>query len=267
MERIDKAKSYAVQAVDAVKDIELINQYSIKELKSDEVFCFSTVLCDNEVDRDGEAFTDESLEKLAELMNGKTGIKDHVWKADNQIARIYRAEVETTKEKNSLGKTLKRLRGSAYMLRTDENDQIIKSIEGGILKEISIGFAIEKLSCSICGERMRRGWFEPTHCKNDHIVGQTYDEKTCIGMMENPTDAYEFSFVAVPAQRGAGAVKGFRDKKSVFNEFVELITVDDLRKEPEAITMLENLCATARKSAEEMTRRRKIAEQAKKFII
>ena len=48
-------------------ELELINTYSRRELKEDEVYVFSVVLCDNDVDRDFERFTVESLEKLCKL--------------------------------------------------------------------------------------------------------------------------------------------------------------------------------------------------------
>ena len=48
----------------------------ITDYKPEEVYTFSVVLCDNEVDRDGECFTKETLEELAKLFVGKTGILD-----------------------------------------------------------------------------------------------------------------------------------------------------------------------------------------------
>ena len=35
-----------------------------------------------------------------------------------------------------------------------------------------------------------------------------YDGKTCHFVLSDPQDAYEWSFVAVPAQRDAGVIKG-----------------------------------------------------------
>ena len=113
MDRIDKFKSLSVAKADAQADIALINRFSVKELTPEEVFCFSVILCDNDIDRDCERFTDETLETLAEMFVGKTGISDHYWSAERQLARLYRSQVERTTEKNALGQTLKRLRGIA----------------------------------------------------------------------------------------------------------------------------------------------------------
>lgn len=46
------------------EDIALINTYTRSDLTEDEVYTFSVVLCDNEVDRDYERFTVESLLNL-----------------------------------------------------------------------------------------------------------------------------------------------------------------------------------------------------------
>ena len=70
------------------EDIALINTYTRSDLTEDEVYTFSVVLCDNEVDRDYERFTVESLYELEKLLVGKTGIMDHSPNAENKISRI-----------------------------------------------------------------------------------------------------------------------------------------------------------------------------------
>lgn len=59
------------------KELELINAYSRRKLTKDEVYVFGVVLCDNDIDRDNERFTVESLFELEKLFVGKTGIFDH----------------------------------------------------------------------------------------------------------------------------------------------------------------------------------------------
>lgn len=82
--------------------LELINRHTRKSLKADEVFCFNVVLCDNDIDRDFECFTEKSLKTLSELFIGKTGIFDHSQKGRDQCARIFDCTVEpVTGKKNS----------------------------------------------------------------------------------------------------------------------------------------------------------------------
>lgn len=265
MDAIEKLKAFNLTKADAEKDIELINRYSLKELKPEDVLCFSLVLCDNEVDRDSEKFPVKSLETLANMFVGKTGIKDHSWAMKNQIARLYRVELRKTAEKNSLGEQLVQLTGSAYMLRTPENESLINSIEGGIVKEVSVSFGIRKLTCSICGEELKRSWYAPPKCKNDHTKGQSYDGSTCIGLMEDPTDAYEFSFVAVPSQRGAGVTKDFESGMSIFKMVMEL-SAEDLLENEEALDAAIAHLMSAKQTREERKVRAEMAEHAKKIL-
>ena len=75
------------------EELSAINAFTKRALGADEVYTFAVRLCDNEVDRDGERFPRATLEELAELFVGKSGIFDHEWSAKGQAARIYRTEV------------------------------------------------------------------------------------------------------------------------------------------------------------------------------
>ena len=223
LNKIEKFKSVSPISADAEADIELINKYAVKELTPQEVFCFSLILCDNEVDRDMERFTNESLDKLAPMFLGKSVLFDHRWSAEKQVARLYRTFVEETKEKTVMKEPKRVLRGSAYMLR-EGNEELIKAIEGGIKKEVSVGCQMETCKCSICGEEFTFNWQTWKYlCKNNHFKGDTYDGKLCVGDLADPSDAYEVSFVAVPAQKGAGVTKNMKVDEMTTEEKTELI--------------------------------------------
>lgn len=107
------------------RELELLNAFAKTQLKVDEVYIFSVLLCDNEVDRDLERFPVETLKELGELFVGATGICDHEWRSENQVARIYRTELVTDPEGlNSLGEPYCYLKGCAYMLRMRLNPEI-----------------------------------------------------------------------------------------------------------------------------------------------
>jgi len=178
-------------------ELALINLQSLKTLTAEEVFVFKLAACNNLVDRDFERFTDAALEKLAALYVGRTMISDHSWKASLQTARIYAGSVEPMKEGEG-----KQLVLRAYMLSSDATKDTIAAIEGGILREVSIACRITKAVCSICGVDNRE-----VMCQ--HWPGREYDGKTCHFDLDEPTDAYEVSFVAVPAQPAAGVTKAY----------------------------------------------------------
>lgn len=209
-EEIKKSFSGEPMKADAKRDIALINQHTIRELRPEEVKCFSVVMCDNDIDRDMERFTDKTLERLMTMFEGRTVISDHNWKSGNQIGRIYHCEVRTTTKKNKAGTALKQLVGRFYILNTEANRDKIDAIEGGILKEVSVDCSIGKRTCSLCGEEMTIDWSSmKMECRNHHILGKTYPgQGLCFLNLDDPGDAYELSFVAVPAQRNAGVTKG-----------------------------------------------------------
>ncbi len=84
------------------------------------------------------------------------------------------------------------------MMRTNENAALIAEIDGGIKREVSVGCAVEQVVCSICGRPV-------DECP--HEKGEEYDAQICCGVLTGATDVYEWSFVAVPAQRKAGVIK------------------------------------------------------------
>ena len=183
------------------EELAYINQFAKTELTEEQAYVFSVRLCDNEVDRDFERFDATALERLGELFVGKSGIFDHQWSAKGQTARIYRTEVVREESMvTATGDGYCWLKGWAYLLRTEKNQDLIAEIEGGIKKEVSVGCSMGRSVCSICGA-------ENGACS--HIRGETYDGRLCFTELRDPQDAYEWSFVAVPAQRNAGVLKHF----------------------------------------------------------
>lgn len=263
MEQTLKKFPISLKSVDPYADISLINRYSQTELTPEGVFCFSVILCDNEVDRDMERFPAKTLEALAPMFVGKTGISDHDWSARRQVARLYRVETETTAEVNSFGEALVRLMGSAYMVRNNYTESMIQAIEGGIMKEVSVGVSIGRTACSICGAEMDFSFDRWERvCENGHMKGQEYDGRMCVEELLDPTDAYEFSFVAVPSQRGAGVTKSKEDIKSAF---LTLLNADLRDYQSDAMKLLPKIRA-AMMAAEESAERTKILEENKKYM-
>ncbi len=202
-----KGQSAAVTA----EELAQINRFAKKELSAEEVYTFAVKLCDNEVDRDFERFDRTALERLAELFVGRTGIFDHTWSAGGQTARIYRTEVVEGETLTQAGERYCWCKGWAYMLRTEKNAELIAEIEGGIKKEVSVGCSASKRTCSICGK-------DAGVC--EHERGRYYGGRLCYATLGDITDAYEWSFVAVPAQKEAGVVKRFGQGESSLKAMV-----------------------------------------------
>ena len=199
-------------------ELKAINKYALEPLTADEVFTFSAILCDNAVDRQYEQFSAKALDELRKLFVGRTVIKDHIARADNQVARIYATElVDTGKLLPNGGGAYMQLKAHCYMVRTESNKDLIAEIKAGIKKEGSVGFRAASAICNICGTDNAK-----SYCA--HWPGRSYakdgEKLVCTFRLDSVTDAYEFSLVAVPAQRKAGACKAYTGVKEYAPEEV-----------------------------------------------
>lgn len=185
--------------------LEAINAQAKAKLTQEQVYVFSVRLCDDQVDRDHERFDTAALPVLAKLFIGKTGIVDHKWSSDVQVARVFATEV--VKESD-----VSYLKAWAYIRRGGTADEVIADIEAGIKKEVSIGCSMGRAVCSICGS---------DHGTCGHQKGEYYDGVQCVAILQEAIDAYEFSFVAVPAQRSAGVLKGMGSRNVSLKELAE----------------------------------------------
>lgn len=203
--QIKKAAEAVNSGAPTAMQLEAINAQAKAQLTQEQVYVFSLRLCDDQVDRDYERFDTAALGALAKLFMGKTGVVDHKWSADKQIARIF--ETQVVKEAG-----ISYVKAWAYIRRGGSNDEVIADIEAGIKKEVSVGCAMGMAACSVCGS-------EYGTC--GHMKGETYDGQVCCAILREPMDAYEFSFVAVPAQKEAGVLKALGGRKCCLKELAE----------------------------------------------
>ena len=188
---IRKQASVLTAGTPDAEQLAKINRQAKSPLGAEEVYVFSVRLCDDQPDRDFERFQTQALEALAPMFVGKTGIVDHAWSSEKQVARIFEAGVEYEGGAAYL-------KAWAYILRGEKTAELIREIEAGIKREVSVGCAMGKSICSVCGA-------EYGSCT--HRKGESYGGQTCVAVLCEPVDAYEFSFVAVPAQKDAGVLK------------------------------------------------------------
>jgi len=202
---IEKAAHLAPQEITEA-ELKAINKYALEPLTADQVFTFKAVLCDNELDRSYERFNLKALQDLKKLFLGKTVIKDHSRSADKQVARIYSTELVQSEKTTQAGELYTQLVAHCYMVKTASNADLITEIKAGIKKEGSVGCSVTGSICSICGTDNTK-----TYCP--HWPGRSYEKEggaqTCTFTLTGARDAYEFSLVAVPAQRAAGVSKSY----------------------------------------------------------
>ena len=211
--------------------LEKLNRFTRRTHTADEVYLFDVTLCDNDIARDLECFSEEALGELKTLFVGKTGIFDHDLRSGSQTARIFDTQLVPDAEKKTRdGRPYLSLRANAYMVRTASNADLIREIEGGIKKEVSVSCSAGRRRCSICGA-------DRTEHPCVHVPGRVYQGKLCCTVLDKIQDAYEWSFVAVPAQVQAGVTKHFGKKEEDSMEQKELMQEVEKMLRAEVLTL------------------------------
>lgn len=230
-----------VEVTDA--DLKQINKYTLAPVSAEDVFIFKATIADNEQDdRNFMPFNLKALQDLKKLYPGKTMLKDHARIADNQIARIYDTElIQDANKQTDLGELHTELIAKIYMIRTDANKDLISEIRGGIKKEVSTSTVPEKMVCSICGTDNMKDY-----CR--HWPGREYtvedgsakgSKRRCKMLLHGAKEAYELSFVAVPAQPRAGTHKSIGFAKPVEDPEKDPIEVSEKDTESKEVTEKE----------------------------
>lgn len=240
-------------------DLDMINQYTRTPFTAENLYVFSVVLCDNDIDRDNEKFSVEALNEMKEKFVGKTGIFDHSMKSSDQKARIFDTWVECQPDRKTAdGEAYHCLKAKVYMVRSEENEPLITEIEAGIKKEVSVSCRAGKCICSICRNDKRSGCCE-------HISGREYNGKTAYSILSQISDAYEFSFVAVPAQRNAGVTKSFNINMKDRVDMTEKI-IDTLKSCDDSVTLTKTQAHTIADAVRSLSEEATLGREYKKML-
>jgi hypothetical protein len=152
-----------------------------------EYYKFEIRLCDTKIDRDFERFTLPCLRKLSEMFVGKNGFV-----GQDSIAKILSTVVLKGKDGEWF------IKANASIKNIPENFKVIEEIKSGKKKEVSIGCSVATRTCSICGD-------STGSC--NHKPGEYYNGKQCFMELNDPTDVFEWSFVATPVKEEANMDK------------------------------------------------------------
>ena len=214
------SKAASVQPLEITdEDLKKINKYTLVPVTAEDVFIFKATMADNEQDdRNFMPFDLKALQDLKKLYPGRTVIKDHYHSADNQVARVYDTElIQNANKQTELGELHTELVAKIYMIKTDSNKDFIAEIKGGIKKEVSTSCKPEKMICNICGTDNMQKWCKHWPGANYTIEDGTPEgsKKRCKMLLSGAKEAFELSFVAVPAQPRAGTHKSVGFTKPV----------------------------------------------------
>ena len=181
---------------DGVADEEVVlavNRFSLRPLGAEAFAVFTLDLCHNEVDRHHSRFPEEELARIDGMVPGRPLMERHDLRGSLPRGTFFRSRLHRSGAKVSV-------RPDVYVLRTGENADFIKNIEGGVYRETSIGFSFRLPECSVCAKDLRT-------C--DHVPGRSYGDETCHFVMRDVQEVIEGSVVSSGSQ-GTGFVSGAR---------------------------------------------------------
>ena len=191
-----------------------INAYALTPLKAEDVYVRKFLMSHNCIDRDNECFPPDMLDQFAATIPGKACIPSHDRKS-LPLATWFDSATETMTPDQFqalTGETAKLPQGVdqvkvqwawMYTLVKDWNQQLRDSIDGGIIRSCSIGFAAADLNAV-----------------KDSPTGTTqYWEYCC------PGEALEGSLVWLGAQPGATAQKHVKDNHPTEDHYMKNLVV------------------------------------------
>ena len=232
-EHIYIAKELSLQA-DSSKPspehLELINQYSQKELTEDDVIVFPIHAMNDGVDRDFDRFSKACIESLASDTGdngvlGKPFLCSHL-PGDLAKGRIYK--VETEEEEG-----VTHLKPWIYIPNTPQYAEFIENILYGIYWAVSVGVIVNDASCIICGASWPNHF--QTSCSSNHKKGLKYDGQLCYRSINGIHEFMELSTVYLGAQYGAQVVSKMADDKvsTTLSILRDILVEEDVNKEVE----------------------------------
>lgn len=179
---------------------EIIKDRFCTTAKREDVYIFKIKLADDLVDRDYECFDKTAILQMKDLFVGKHGFCGY-----GVSGRIVKTFTQTNEETGAF-----ELWAYAYIIRESKSVDVIKEIETGIKKEVSISCCVKERVCSVCGNNFG-------YCGHNkkHWYG---NNKCCYTILKGVTDVYEWAFVEPPEIRH-GNVVGIDEEMVEYSEF------------------------------------------------
>jgi hypothetical protein len=208
--------------LDKLQALSLINELAQETVDASDVYIGRAQLANDQVDRSGERFPVEYLDRFAATLPGKPLLLGH----DKQrvpAGRWFHASLA----RDTSGVT--HLVADFYL---DQQSEAVRLLKLGIAKDMSIGFLAAGRVCDRCGAKVGRdNCCEEGHRLNSLVEGVRVTA-TYAGDLEK-VEALEGSLVGVGCQIGAMAIAGKADGAGVVLEAWEEVAKADSGAEDE----------------------------------
>ncbi|MBE7560547.1 hypothetical protein HS125_17025 [bacterium] len=172
-----------------------INALSPTPLGEDDVYVRSMILCTDRVcESDWCRFSPTALAEIAEKIAGVSVLAGHD-RRSLPVGRFFRGRVVELPEENpATGRPVVAVRAWFYWLAaTSGAEDLLRNIDGGIYRAVSVSWRYEKDHCSVCGAATGCG----------HTPGRTYGGQLCHRVIDHVDEVLEGSLVYKGADSAA----------------------------------------------------------------
>ena len=171
------------QDVNIGTDLELINKNALEPLSPQDVFLFEAIPSNKAVDCYYTQMAESSLRNFRDdLVEGRALMNSHRRHDTLPLGYSY----DSVLNESNWVLTGKYFLQRGLKLGEVENDQVIRGIQGGTLRDVSIGFKPGWYRCTICGKDLTSpGCAEEPGNRCEHIPGVYYDRVLCTAWVED----------------------------------------------------------------------------------
>jgi hypothetical protein len=154
----------------------------LSPLTADEIFVRSCDAINTRPLFNGLVVPEESVRKIAALAFDHPIQRNHdTYTSEGlPVGRIFSSTMVTDDQGDPCN------RQRFYMVREPLTESLVRRMDGGVLREVSISFAHDLLECSICNTDL---W----DCS--HVTGEDYEGQKCVASVKGVTEYYETSLV------------------------------------------------------------------------
>jgi hypothetical protein len=165
-----------------------------RDLSAEDIHVRGMYLCNSKRDHYYSRFSLSALDEIAELIPGRpvmTGHNYHTLPVGRffNARRVYRPELGEPKNDSYW------LEAHFYVPRDAEGDALVRRIDQGIYREVSIGWRCVEGACALCGNSIT----DRDRC--GHVPGEVYEDGICEYEFNGITAVLEGSLVFAGGQK------------------------------------------------------------------
>jgi len=185
-----------------------INRLAASAMSADDFHVRGAYICNTARDYYYSRFSVDALNEVADMIRGRPVLIGHQHDSV-PVGRFFNASVVYEQRGREPRRDNNWVKAHFYIPADDEGNRLVRRIDAGIYKEVSLGWRCAGADCSICGN--------PINDRNacQHVPGEVYDEGFCEYVFNGITSVLEGSLVYAGGQKDTST---FNPERADFRE-------------------------------------------------